>query len=51
MLFRSAVSGTKDATDADGNPVYQGVDASFLVATLVKAVQELKAEIDILKEK
>ena len=35
------VTGTKDAVDAEGNPVYQGVDTSFLVATLTKAIQEL----------
>jgi hypothetical protein len=27
-------------------PVYQGVDTSFLVATLTAAIQELKAELD-----
>jgi hypothetical protein len=43
------VAGEKDAVDAEGNPQYQGVDTSFLVATLVKAVQELKAEVDSLK--
>ena len=37
------VTGAKDAVDADGNPVYQGVDTSFLVATLTAAIQELKA--------
>jgi len=37
------VSGDKDAIDADGNPVYQGIDTSFLVATLTSAIQELKA--------
>ena len=37
------VSGDKDAVDADGNPVYQGIDTSFLVATLTAAIQELKA--------
>jgi hypothetical protein len=40
------VSGEKDAVDADGNPQYQGVDTSFLVATLTAAIQELKAELD-----
>jgi len=30
-------------------PVYQGVDTSFLVATLVSAIQELKAEFDAYK--
>jgi hypothetical protein len=39
------VTGEKDAVDEDGNPKYQGVDTSFLVATLVKAVQELTAKI------
>ena len=38
-----AVVGTKDAIDADGNPKYQGIDTSFLVATLTAAIQELKA--------
>jgi len=37
------VSGDKDAVDAEGNPVYQGIDTSFLVATLTAAIQELKA--------
>jgi hypothetical protein len=34
------VGGEKDAVDADGNPKYQGVDTSFLVATLTAAIQE-----------
>lgn len=34
------VSGEKDAVDADGNPIYQGIDTSFLVATLTAAIQE-----------
>jgi hypothetical protein len=44
-----AVSGEKDAVDADGNPQYQGIDVSFLVATLTAAIQELKAEFDAYK--
>ena len=40
------VGGTKDAVDADGNPNYQGIDTSFLVATLTAALQETKALID-----
>jgi hypothetical protein len=43
------VTGAKDAVDADGNPVYQGIDTSFLVATLTAAIQELKAEFDAYK--
>ena len=43
------VTGEKDAVDAEGNPVYQGIDTSFLVATLTAAIQELKAEFDAYK--
>jgi hypothetical protein len=44
-----AVTGEKDKVDSNGKPVYQGVDTSFLVATLTAAIQELKAEVDLLK--
>lgn len=37
------VVGEKDAVDANGNPVYQGIDTSFLVATLTAAIQEQQA--------
>jgi len=37
------VTGEKDAIDEDGNPKYQGIDTSFLVATLTSAIQELSA--------
>ena len=40
------VTGEKDAVDEEGKPVYQGIDTSFLVATLTKAIQELNAKID-----
>jgi hypothetical protein len=43
------VTGQKDAVDAEGNPVYQGIDTSFLVATLAAAIKELKAEFDAYK--
>ena len=39
----NAVNGEKDAVDEEGKPVYQGVDASFLVATLTAAIQEQQA--------
>jgi len=42
------VTGEKDAVDADGKPKYQGVDTSFLVATLTKAIQEQQALIESL---
>ena len=45
------VVGAKDAVDENGNPIYQGVDTSFLIATLTAAIQELKIEIDLLKAK
>ena len=38
-----AVTGEKDAVDADGNPKHQGIDTSFLVATLTAAIQEQQA--------
>jgi hypothetical protein len=40
------VIGEKDAVDDEGNPKYQGIDTSFLVATLTAAIQELKAIVD-----
>jgi hypothetical protein len=43
------VTGEKDAVDEEGNPQYQGIDVSFLVATLTCAIQELKAELDTVK--
>jgi hypothetical protein len=43
------VTGEKDAVDAEGNPQYQGIDTSFLVATLTAAIQEQQAIITELK--
>jgi hypothetical protein len=40
------VTGEKDAVDAEGNIKPQGIDTSFLVATLTAAIQELKATVD-----
>ena len=44
-VIPDAVTGTKDAEDANGNPVYQGVDFSRVVPTLVAAIQEQQAQI------
>jgi len=41
-----AVVGTKDAVDEKGNPVYQAIDQSVLVATLTAAIKELNAKVD-----
>jgi hypothetical protein len=38
-----AVIGEKDAVDAEGKPMHQGIDTSFLVATLTAAIQEQQA--------
>jgi hypothetical protein len=38
--FPDAVSGTKDEVDENGNPKYQGMDSSVIIATMVKAIQE-----------
>lgn len=48
-IVPDCVTGEKDAVDEDGNPVYQGIDTSFLVATLTAAIQELKADLDATK--
>ena len=45
-IVPDCVTGEKDAVDADGKPIHQGIDTSFLVATLTAAIQELKAIID-----
>jgi hypothetical protein len=39
------VTGEKDAVDAEGKPQYQGIDTSFLVATLTAAIQEQQAQL------
>lgn len=44
-----AVTGEKDAVDAEGTPKYQGIDTSFLVATLTAAIQEQQEIINQLK--
>jgi len=44
-----AISGEKDAVDADGNPEYQGIDQAKLVPLLTKALQEAVAKIETLE--
>ena len=57
-IVSDCVIGEKDAINNEGNPVYQNVDTSFLVATLTAAIQEqqtiindLKARIETLESK
>ena len=49
-IVPEAVSGAKDAVDADGNPEYQGIDQSKLVPLLVATIQELEARIAKLED-
>ena len=44
-----AVTGTKDAVDDEGNPVYQGIDQSKLVPLLTSALQEAITKIEALE--
>ena len=43
------VTGAKDEVDADGNPVYQGIDQSKLVPLLTAALQEAIGRIETLE--
>jgi hypothetical protein len=45
-IVPDCVTGEKDAVNEDGSIKPQGVDTSFLVATLTAAIQELKATVD-----
>ena len=44
-----AISGTHNEVDADGNPVYQGIDQSKIVPLLTKTIQELEERITALE--
>ena len=48
-IVPECVVGEKDALEEDGSIKPQGIDTSFLVATLTAAIQELKAEFDAYK--
>ncbi len=49
QVVPQCVTGEKDAVNEDGSIKPQGIDTSYLVATLTAAIQELKAEVDSLK--
>jgi hypothetical protein len=44
-----AVTGVKDGTNEEGQPVYQAVDAARLIPILVSAVQELARRVAVLE--
>ena len=44
-----AITGTRDEVDAEGNPVYQGIDQSKLVPLLTAALQEALTKIETLE--
>jgi hypothetical protein len=46
-VYPSSVSGTKDAVDADGNPVYQAMQASTaeVIADLIAEIQSLRVRV------
>ena len=50
-IVPDCVTGEKDAVDENGNPIYQGIDTSFLVATLTKAIQEQQEIISLLESR
>jgi hypothetical protein len=50
-IVPDAVVGAKDAVDVEGNIQPQGIDTSFLVATLTAAIQEQQALITSLTER
>ena len=50
-IVPSAVVGKKDEVDKNGNPVYQGIDASKMVHLLVSAIQEQQTLIQELSAK
>jgi hypothetical protein len=50
-VYPNSVSGTKDAVDSDGNPVYQAMQASTaeVIADLVAEIQSLRARVAALE--
>ncbi|NBU71799.1 MAG: tail fiber domain-containing protein [Bacteroidetes bacterium] len=50
-IVPEAIVGTKDEIDADGNPIYQGIDQSKIVPLLTAALKEAIAKIEVLESK
>ena len=51
QIVPEAITGEKDAVDADGKPVYQGIDQSKIVPLLTAALKEAIAKIETLESK
>ena len=51
QIIPECVSGEKDAVDADGKPIYQGIDQSKIVPLLTAAFKEAIAKIETLEAK
>jgi len=49
IVVPESVTGAKDEVDADGSPIYQGIDQAKLVPLLVGAIKELTARIEALE--
>jgi hypothetical protein len=49
IVVPESVTGAKDEVDADGSPIYQGIDKAKLVPLLVGAIKELTARIEALE--
>lgn len=50
-VIPEAVTGLKDEVDAEGQPVYQGIDQSKIVPVLVGALQEVLRRVEYLEGK
>jgi len=50
-IFPTAVTGLKDELNDDGTPKYQSIDTSFIVGTLVSAMQEQQVLIEQLSKR
>ena len=48
-VVHNAVTGEKDAVDEEGNNVYQSIDHSKIIPLLIASAQELKKELDLIK--
>ena len=50
-IVPESVTGEKDAVDAEGNPIYQGIDQSKIVPLLTAALKEAITKIETLESK